>query len=40
MTEEDMGTSCTFDTRVVGGNTMKWSMDCTSQWTCRARPWL
>jgi len=28
MTEEDMDTSCTFDTRVVDGNTMKWSMDC------------
>ena len=31
MNEEDMDTSCTFDTRVVDGNTMKWSMDCDSQ---------
>jgi hypothetical protein len=31
MTEEDMDTSCTYDTRVVDGNTMKWSMDCNSE---------
>ena len=31
MTEENMDTSCTFDTRVVDGNTMKWSMDCDSE---------
>ena len=31
MNEEDMDTSCTFDTRVVDGNTMKWSMDCDSK---------
>ncbi len=31
MTEEDMDPSCTFDTSVVDGNTMKWSMDCKAK---------
>ena len=30
MTEEDMGSSCNFETRMVDGNTMKWSMNCDS----------
>jgi hypothetical protein len=28
MTEEGMDSSCSFDTIMVDGNTMKWSMDC------------
>lgn len=31
MTEEDVDSNCTFDTRVVDGNTMKWSMDCVAK---------
>jgi hypothetical protein len=28
MTEEGMDSSCSYDSRVVDGNTMKWAMDC------------
>ena len=31
MTDEGMGSSCTFDTRIIDGNTMKWSMNCDSE---------
>lgn len=31
MNAENMDSNCTFDTRVVDGNTMKWSMDCNQQ---------
>ena len=29
MTEDSMDSGCSFDTMMVDGNTMKWSMDCT-----------
>ena len=31
MSEGGMDTNCTFDSRMVDGNTMKWSMDCNDQ---------
>jgi len=31
MTDEGMGSDCTFDTRIIDGNTMKWSMNCDSE---------
>ena len=31
MTDEGMDSSCTFDTRIVDGNTMKWSMNCDAE---------
>ena len=31
MTDEGMGSGCTFDTRIIDGNTMKWSMNCDSE---------
>jgi hypothetical protein len=31
MTDEGMDSGCTFDTRIVDGNTMKWSMSCNSE---------
>lgn len=31
MSGGDMDTSCTYDSRMVDGNTMKWSMVCTEQ---------
>jgi len=31
MNQENMDASCTFDTRVVDGNTMKWSMNCKTE---------
>ena len=37
--EEDLDSSCTFDTRVVDGNTMNWTMDCNAEGGASSGEW-
>ena len=39
MNQEDMDSDCSFDTRVVDGDTMNWSMNCDTQGGASSGEW-